>query len=314
MTEMMHEAFLASRTETQSRTDTDPPKRIQHALRVYRAWIAGALLSVLPTTLAAGEPTPVQPVTEAVKGSLVIAGGGVLPSIIRERFVELAGGKEAKIVVIPTASADADIAEKQQLFLWDGLRQSVKSAQLFHTRDRAVADDEDSTQILDDATGIWIGGGVQKNVVDAYKNTKVVRKIWQVLDKGGVVGGTSAGAAVMSRDMIQRSIKNPLDGSVEPEMGEGFGFLPGSIVDQHFISRNRLDRLQKAMHSRPGLVGIGVDEGTALEVKRSGKVRVIGNSTVSIFTTGEPVILGHGEEAELSSFGMPTVEVSNNMP
>jgi cyanophycinase len=316
MTETMHEALPASRTDTQSHAVTDSPQQIRHGMRSFRAFVAAALLSVLPTgaSTSAGETQPVQPVDTGIKGSLVIAGGGALPSIIREKFVELAGGKDARIVIIPTASADADIPEKHPIFMWEGLQQSVRSTALFHTRDRLVADDEASTQVLDDATGVWLSGGRQEELVRSYMNTKVIQKIQLVLEKGGVVGGTSAGAAVMSRPMIQGNIKNPLDNSINPDMSEGFGFLPGSIVDQHFKKRNRRDRLDKAMKALPGYVGIGVDEETALVVNRGGKATVIGNSTVSIFAPSGSVELRHGEETDLASFGMPVMQTADGRP
>jgi hypothetical protein len=109
-------------------------------------------------------------------------------------------------------------------------------------------------------------------LTDAYLGTTAQELIRVVLDRGGVIGGISAGAAIMSSVMIR-------GGDLEPEVGQGFGFLPGTVIDQHFIKRNRQDRLMRVLSDHPGLVGIGIDEGTALIV-RGHHLSVMGDSHV----------------------------------
>ena len=206
-------------------------------------------------------------------GSLVICGGGKLPPEVLDRFVNLAGGSSAKIVVIPTAHAYADTPEvKQALALWKD--QPIASVSLFHTRSREKADDKEYVRPLMEATGVWFGGGRQQAITDAYLGTEVERQLKALLDRGGVIGGTSAGAAVMTRIMIN-------SGRTEAKLGEGFGFFPGVVVDQHFLKRNRMKRLIGVVRQHPDLVGLGIDEQTALVVNvRNRRMNVVGNSYV----------------------------------
>ena len=157
----------------------------------------------------------------ADRGSLVICGGGGLPESVRREFLELAGGPKAKIVVIPTASGDADgPAAARAEFVEPWIKRGVASATVLHTRSKARADEPDFTRPLDDATGVWFGGGDQSRVTEVYLGTGVERALHRVLDRGGVIGGTSAGAAIMSRVMIT-------GGRDQATVGTGFGFLPG---------------------------------------------------------------------------------------
>jgi cyanophycinase len=242
-------------------------------------------------------------------GSLVICGGGKLPDQVRDRFLELAGGPKARIVVIPTAHAYADTPQvKQALEFWKG--QPLASVSLFHTRSRAKADDKDYVRPLAEATGVWIGGGRQQYLTDVYLGTEVERQLKALLDRGGVIGGTSAGAAVMTRVMID-------SGRTEAKVAQGFDFLEGVVVDQHFLKRGRHKRLLGVVRQHPDLIGLGIDEQTALVVNvRSKRIKVIGNSyVVACFPTsaaeadradglGEPSspleFLRPGDEADLS--------------
>jgi cyanophycinase len=212
-----------------------------------------------------------------IPGSLVIVGGGSLPESVREKFLELAGGKEARIVVIPTASDAADTGDadtrRRQLAPWDSL--GAAEVSLLHTRSPEEANREEFVAPLKAATAVWFGGGDQRKIAEAYLGTAVERELMALLARGGVVGGTSAGAAIQSRVMIA-------GGRTEPQMATGFDLLPGTIIDQHFLARRRQDRLRKALADHPGLVGIGLDEGTALVVQGR-SLEVLGESVVSIF-------------------------------
>jgi len=146
-------------------------------------------------------------------GSLVIMGGGKMTDGIRDRFLELAGGKKARLVVIPTASAGADQPEVSSSYVfWQG--QNVASVNVLHTRDRHRADDPAFVEPLTHATGVWLGGGDQSKLAEAYLNTAVLRELYKLLDRGGVIGGTSAGASIMSSTMIT-------GGSTKASLGTG---------------------------------------------------------------------------------------------
>jgi cyanophycinase len=205
-----------------------------------------------------------------IKGSLLICGGGLLPDEIIERFLELAGGEEAHIVVIPTASRKADTESAAPPWKED----AVASVHVLHTRRQEQANEESFVEPLKRATGVWFGGGQQSRIADAYLGTAVERELYEVLERGGVVAGTSAGAAIQSKQMIT-------GGKSKAKLGTGFDLLPGSVIDQHFLRRERKQRLLGVLRQHPGLVGFGVDEGTALEV-RGRRLRVLGESTVTV--------------------------------
>ncbi len=215
-------------------------------------------------------------------GSLVICGGGVLPGKLIERFVELGGGPHAKIVIITSASMIADSDPHSRLSGWyDRLCDNqIASLEILHTRSREQANNPDFSKVLENATAVWFIGGNQNWLSESYLGTKTEERLHGVLARGGVIGGTSAGAAIMSRHMIA-------DGKTEPLLSTGLGFLPGTIVDQHFRKRNRQERLMRAIQLRPGTVGIGIDEGTALIV-RGRTLEVIGESDVSLCLAPSP--------------------------
>src|SRR5262249_8421555 len=145
-----------------------------------------------PTLSTAADPTFSQGSPSLVlksAGSLVIMGGGKMTDGIRDRFLDLAGGKKARLVVIPTASAAADKPETSSSYLfWRG--QNVNSVEVLHTRDRQRANDPAFIEPLTHATGVWLGGGDQSKLAEVYLNTAVLRELFKVLDRGGVIGGT----------------------------------------------------------------------------------------------------------------------------
>ena len=201
-------------------------------------------------------------------GSLVIHGGGTLPRAVGDRFHALAGGGDGHLVIIPTASG----AESTSQAAW--ARRGFASIAILHTTARDVADTEDFAAPLARATAVWIEGGEQSRLERAYGGTRVEAELHALLARGGVIGGTSAGAAIMSRVMIR-------GGKTRPRMGTGFGLLPGAIVDQHFVVRARRTRLERALARHPEVVGYGVDEGTAMVVT-GGAFTVVGDSTVTV--------------------------------
>lgn len=232
----------------------------------------------------------------AVPGSLFICGGGKIPEPVMTRFVEVAGGSKAHIAVITTASETAD-SEEVEPRIANWRLQKIETLSILHTRSREVADDPRFYHCLDQATGVWFIGGNQSRVTEAYLGTKTEARIRNVLERGGAVGGTSAGAAIMTPVMIR-------GGQTTAEVGTGFGFLSGAIVDQHFVKRRRHDRLMGVLARYPNMIGLGIDEGTAVVVQGR-KITVLGDSTVTAClgeTTEKPArtqILESGAEADL---------------
>jgi cyanophycinase len=202
-------------------------------------WLVGTFLAAElfagVQAFAQNVPTEAQLLpTDGIRGSLVICGGGRLPDAIRDRFIELAGGKGARLVVIPTASEDADLARDgaEIVELW--MARNPKEVQLLHTRSRDDANRPEFTEPLRQATAVWISGGRQSLLAAAYSGTAVEKELHALLRRGGVVGGTSAGAAIMSRQMIVKGIVHDVP---------GLGLLPGAVIDQHGPRRKR-DRLE----------------------------------------------------------------------
>jgi cyanophycinase len=201
------------------------------------------------------------------EGTVILHGGGNVSASVRDVFLELAGGKDARLLVIPTADPDAP-DDVSRLAPWRA--RGATSVQLLHTRSRQQAESEDFAEPLKRATGVWISGGRQGTLASVYVRTPVERELAALLKRGGVVAGTSAGAAIQTRVMIVRG-----------EAWEGFDLLPSCIVDQHFLVRNRQERLWKVLTAHPQCIGIGVDEDTAAVICGD-KLTVLGNSTVSI--------------------------------
>ncbi len=211
---------------------------------------------------------------ERIPGTLLIVGGGRLPDSVIDRFVELAGGNESRLVVIPTATerADRNGYTDELTSFWS--EHGIADVTVLHTRNRVRSNDPGFLEPLNKATAIWFGGGDQRKLVEAYGGTALVEQVHQVLDRGGVVGGTSAGAAVMSRVMIT-------GGNPEAEVDSGLGLIQQFVIDQHFLHRDRVGRLIGVLGRYPGAVGLGIDERTAVEV--SGRLlRVVGESYATL--------------------------------
>lgn len=238
---------------------------------------------------------------DAPKGSLLIVGGGPQPDALVQRFVDLAGGKgKARIVIFAMASEDGLEGGDEKA---DDLRKlGAQAVNVYITRSQA---DQDSiVHLLDDATGIWFGGGDQSRLTKAIGGTKVEEAIHERYREGAVVGGTSAGAAVMSTPMITGDERHP--GGARPDSTdpfktiardniittEGFGLIDGAIIDQHFLRRKRHNRLISTVLEHPKLLGVGIDESTALLVQPDGMWRVLGASAAVIYDARNATITG----------------------
>lgn len=206
-------------------------------------------------------------------GTLLICGGGKLPDELRRRFYNRAGGEQARIVVIPGIYVGDD-EELSQAFLEPWKRLGARSVEIVSAQSSKVANTAAFVTAVASATGVWLGGGDQEWLSATYSGTQIEREIKRVLVRGGIVGGSSAGAAVMSPLMIAGGRGNAVEAS-------GLGLLPDSVIDQHLLKRNRLNRLLGVVSAHPELIGFGVDERTGLEVcLRNNRLSVIGDSYV----------------------------------
>lgn len=235
--------------------------------------VFGWCLFSLSSSVPGAEPFSIPRIDpDGISGSLVICGGRTIDPVLDE-FAKLAGSEKAHIVVIPAASSLAD-DEDHSRFLLPWRSRNVASVDTLHTRSRERATDPAFAEPLRKATGVWFSGGLQSRIADLYIGTPVEEEIYGLLKRGGVAGGTSAGAAIQSRLMLT---------GVAPNVNAlvtGFDLLPGSIVDQHFLKRNRKPRLIEAVSKQPGVLGVGIDEATALVVQGR-QMRVVGESSVT---------------------------------
>lgn len=224
----------------------------------------------------------------SAQGSLVIIGGGKRPVYVMQKFIELAGGSDSKILVIPNASGDPiNTGEYQVNQLIDlGAKNSFY---IFSKLNEANLDS--IVNKLDNVTGVFFSGGDQRKLTADLLNTRLLSRIKGIYNNGGVIAGTSAGAAVMSKLMITGDEAKNKDSSysfVTIEKGnvitsEGFGFIDDAIIDQHFIFRKRQNRLISLVLENPSLLGIGIDEETSIIVNKEMQFEVLGEYQVLVY-------------------------------
>ena len=212
-------------------------------------------------------------------GSLVIAGGAVRGEEIIKRFLDLAGGADVPIVVIPTAGGGETYDQ-----YWRGLRQfkaaGATDLTVLHTKDPKVANTVEFVNVIKKARGVWFSGGRQWRLADSYLNTKVHDELWNLLERGGVIGGSSAGATIQGSYLARGDSKTKTIMMGDHEVG--LGFLKNSAIDQHLLRRNRQFDLIEIIKAHPKLLGIGLDENTAIVVNGD-QFEVIGQSYVAIY-------------------------------
>ena len=211
-------------------------------------------------------------------GSLVIVGGGKIPASITSRFVELASSPNANYIVIPTAGdGEIDVAKTKRDFI---KQFGVTNVTVLHTRDRTVANTRKFAEPIRHASAVWFPGGRQWRLADSYLNTRTEREIKALLKRGGVVCGTSAGATIQGSYLVRGAVEG---NTIMMAKGHetGFALLPNSAIDQHIIKRHREADLDPVIETHPKLLGIGIDESTAIVVRGS-RFEVIGDSKVAI--------------------------------
>jgi cyanophycinase len=213
------------------------------------------------------------------KGYLVIVGGAMRDPAIFGRFLDLAGGPDAPVVIIPTAGGGENYDQ-----YWRGLRRykeaGAKSITLLHTKDRAVADSEEFVRPIQKARGVFFTGGRQWRLADSYLNTRTHRELLALLDRGGVIGGSSAGATIQGSFLARGDTKG--NTVMIGDHVEGLGFLRNVAIDQHLLKRNRQFDLIEIIEKYPELLGIGIDEDTAIVVQGD-RFEVIGQGYVAIY-------------------------------
>jgi len=212
------------------------------------------------------------------QGTCILGGSGGEPEMA-QRFLELAGGERAKIVVIPTAAGgNGDNLGQGSIRRFKGA--GAESVVVLHTRDPHIANSDAFVEPLRSATGVWFGGGRQWRLVDAYQGTQTLREIRGVLKRGGVIAGGSAGATIQGSFLARGDTSG--NQIMMGDHQEGFGFVKKVAVDQHLLARNRQFDLMEIVQAHPELLGIGLDEGAAVVVQGN-ELEVIGTSYVVIY-------------------------------
>jgi cyanophycinase len=221
-------------------------------------------------------------------GHLILIGGGEKPAVAMRKFVELAGGSSAPIVAIPTASEDPDAASYyRELFRKEYGCTNVEVLDI-KTRDDAAR--EDYADIAANARGIFFGGGDQSRITNALLDMPVGKAIAEAFARGAVIGGHSAGTACQSALMITGEGDFTVIRANSVELMPGFGFFRGVIVDQHHIARRRSNRLISVILEHPDLLGVGVDEDTAVWVRPDGTFEVLGAGSVLVLDASEATV------------------------
>ncbi|WP_239990792.1 cyanophycinase [Marixanthomonas ophiurae] len=216
-------------------------------------------------------------------GALLIGGGGITDEMWKV-FYDLAGGKKSKLVVIPTAFDEntIDYDPEFKILKRQFKERGFDSIQFMHTRDTLVANSDAFVKPLKTATAVWLTGGRSYRTSDTYLNTKTHKELKKVLERGGIIGGHSAGASIQGSYLARggRGLEDNYKIISNPEVG--FGFVTNSAFDQHHLERNRQYDMFDLLKIKPELLGIGVDENTAVLVQGN-EFEVIGDKYVTIY-------------------------------
>ncbi|MBK6914520.1 MAG: cyanophycinase [Ignavibacteriales bacterium] len=220
------------------------------------------------------------------KGHLLIIGGVQTPEI-EKKFVELAGGSDARIIIIPNAGSEPKLNSEIEQKTFTSL--GAKADYILFTHE--TADDEANLKKMEWANAVFFTGGDQSDLTRDMLGTKLLEKVFDIYNNGGTVGGTSAGAAVMSEVMITGNELINKDSSVSfvtiekgnVEVKRGFGFLTNVIIDQHFLKRKRHNRTISVLIEHPNLFGIAIDESTSIIVNPDDTFEVFGNNQVLVY-------------------------------
>ncbi len=261
------------------------------------------------------------------KGAVMVIGGGSITPDIWSRFIELAGGSTARIVVVTTAGEDSTLNASGQRTRQRLLDLGVANVTLLHTRDPKVANQEAFVAPLRQATAVWFEGGRHWRLADSYLNTLTHNEFNALLSRGGVIGGTSAGATILGSFMVRGDTKG--NTIMVGDHTQGLDFIHNVTFDQHVLRRNRQFDLVEVIKTRPELLGIGIDESTAIVIQKN-TFEVLGNSYVLIHdaratadtfpkgqnsTTGPFYFLSRGQKFDLQTRKViNSAQQSSNQP
>ncbi len=223
-------------------------------------------------------------------------------------FFKSAGGENATIGIIPTASREPAIVGDRYFQIFQGM--GAQQVQVLDIRYREECDEERWVEVIQGCSGIFITGGDQLRLRDVIGETLLINAIKAKLKTGGLaLAGTSAGAAIMGDKMIAggSSGESPNQGLVD--LTQGLGIVPELLVDQHFHNRNRMARLLSAIAAHPEKLGIGIDEDTCIALTASGTFQVLGKGTITIIDPGSLTHTNYAETTETSPLSLHNLKV-----
>ncbi len=216
-----------------------------------------------------------------IRRTLLIIGGAedrIGRSVVLKRFVKLAGGRKSHIVVIPTASGYSREVSEAYRDVFTRLRGG--EVDVVDPKTRRDASDPAMVELLDQATGVFLTGGSQSKLAQNIVGTPVGIAIHRAYERGVVIAGTSAGASIMSRFMISLGEEGLTPRQRSSQISAGLGLVENIIIDQHFDQRGRYGRLMSMVASSPNLLGMGIDENTAAEIRDGRAMSIIGAGSI----------------------------------
>ncbi len=256
-------------------------------------FILSLLLAAMSYSVSFGQQSPITVKKSTTrhgpeKGSLIIIGGGGSTPKIWAKFTELAGGKNAHIIVITTASGDsAEFSTGTVKSVIKGT--GVQDVTIVHTGDLEVANSDKFVDLINHATGVFFDGGRQWRPADSYLNTRAHQAFFDLLNRGGVIAGSSAGASIQGSFLW----RGDTEGAhiLVGDHTQGLGFLKNSVLDQHVMTRNRIFDLTDFVKQAPEFIGLGMEQATAVLIQRD-TLTVIGKAYVLVYDYN--TIIGNG--------------------
>lgn len=270
---------------------------IVHRIIAAAIVVSGVMQAQTSTATKVGPP----------HGTVIVVGGGALGPEITDAFIKAAGGPDALIIDVPNAGGAASYGQDAAgARMWKNA--GARNVHVLFTTDRKLADADSFAAVLEHAGGVWFEGGRQFHLVDAYAGTKTEQAFRDVLARGGVVGGSSAGASILGDFLIRGAPSNDNRIMAYPGYEKGFGYLRNVGIDQHVVARERLaDLADSIMTSHPNLLGISEDEGTAWVV-RGDTATIIGRDKAFVYggrdatDSGKPFLTLHpGDRYDLGA-------------
>lgn len=248
---------------------------------MFRIFQIVLILSLYTPGIIRGQLDPVFTIGPE-NGHLIIAGGNLSDPSVFNLFIQLAGGPEAAVVIIPTAAEDGFFNEDSAIIRLERRYRGLgfQNITILHTRDKEEANTRAFVEPIKTARGVWFPGGRQWRLADSYLNTLTHKELNNLLSRGGVIGGSSAGATIQGSFLARGDTR--ANTIMAGDHRVGLSFIENVAIDQHLLARNRQFDMFEILDLNPDLLGIGLDENTAIHV--SGDIfKVIGQSYVAIY-------------------------------